>query len=118
MKVEIVGFENSSYQVAATGIKGHHYYANEPVLGGYYSYGSFKSYPIAQCFVKWRNPKNGRIESQDIRSWLKDTTDNRRLTQSYLQELTEANKGNFVDAHWSQTDNTRVLSDLRQLIII
>lgn len=117
MKVELTGFENDKCQYAYQGVRGGRPYENSPMLGGYWDgAGAFKSYPESLTYVKWRNPKTGREESQEIRGWLKERCDGQRFTQAFFNKLLQLNKGKKFETRWDSTQNCRVLDNLDDII--
>ena len=96
MKGRIVDFYTAKSQMAVQGIRGGRGYSNEPILGGYYNgAGAFCSYPVSHLYMKvvLYTPNGNRIESIDIRDYVKGQTGGRRITQNYVQQLKENNCG-------------------------
>ena len=116
-KAKILKFEKSSFQVGFSGIKGKVGYSNRPSCGGYLNgAGAFMQYPTPLLYVYWET-SSGKVQRMDVRDYVKDNMTQSRLTQKYIDKLTEQNAGRQVDLVWNASTHQNEIKDLGQLII-
>ena len=73
-------------------------------------------YPTPLLYVYWET-SSGKVQRMDVRDYVKDNMTQSRLTQKYIDKLTEQNAGRQVDLVWNTSTHQNEIKDLGQLII-
>lgn len=111
MKGRIIGFEKGTSSVTITGIKGRQPYKRVPGLGYYNGYGGFTLYSEPVLMVRWIT-ETGKREHQDIYSYVRSESGRQKITQKYIDRLTELNVGKVVDLKWKNDSRNINLNQL------
>ena len=97
----IIEIKRDSIQRMYSGIKGGRGYGRTP-YGYYNGYGSFMEYPENHLILVARIYETNEIAKIDIRDWVLDNSGKKRISQSYLNYLKNANEGKKI---WFEDDD-------------